>query len=294
MLAAASVAAATGAAGVIAEHPATGAGATEYELMRDQLGQDVTALREIQSIEAKIARKAEILPRYAEWVDGVVAAAEAEGAVGVQDDVVAQVMVWRIDVGDYEGAMPLIGYVLRWGVRLPERFDRTAGCLVAEEIAEAAIHAHSQDKPFPLDVLLQVHGLTAEEDMPDQVRAKLFRAIGEQMARKAEATEEGADGPAGGKRMALRAALGAFARALELNPKVGVKKQVERLQREENRLQAEADTAAGGQASARAAEDGAGDKSEGGGPGGTTAAEGGTPAAQGSDGDAADANQGQS
>jgi hypothetical protein len=243
MLAVASAAAATAAPGVLAEHAATGAGATEYELMRDQLGQDVTALREIQSIEAKIVRKAEILPRYADWVGGVVAAGEAEGAVGVQDDVLAQVMVWRIDVGDYEGAMPLIAYVLKWGVRLPERFDRTAGCLVAEEIAEAALHAHSQGKPFPLEVLLQVHGLTTEEDMPDQVRAKMFRAIGEQMARKAEETEEGADGPAGGKRMALRAALGAYTRALELNPKVGVKKEFERLQREAKKL----DEAAGGQ-----------------------------------------------
>lgn len=230
------VAAATVAAIPAEQRPPEGPEATEYELMRAQLGLDLAALREIQSIEAKIERKAELLPRYDAWVQGVLEAAGAEGGRGVQDDVLVQTMIWRMDVGDFTGALPLAAYVLRWGVTLPERFNRTAGCLIAELAADAAIKAHGQGQAFDLDVLLQIEELTASEDMPDEVRAKVNKAIGHQLAHAADQLEAGGNGPAGGKAAAIAGALVKLRRALELNPKAGVKKEIERLEREQRKL----------------------------------------------------------
>jgi hypothetical protein len=223
------------AAAVAAVRPPSGPEATEYEHQRARLGVDLRRLKELQSIEAKIELKRQLLPAYVPWVDGVLDA-EAAGQGGFQDDIFTQVMVWRIDVGDFEGALPLISYVLRHGLALPERFERTAATMIAEEIAEAAIKRLGQGEDFGFDLLQQVDGLTAKEDMPDQVRAKLQKAMGLQLVRSAAAIEPGADGPAGGKRAAIEGALRFLRRALELNPKAGVKAEIGKLEREAKAL----------------------------------------------------------
>ncbi len=222
--------AAAAAVGAPATRASSGAEATEYELQRARLGQDLAALREIQSREAKIARKREMLPAYDPWVQGVVEAA-ATGGRGIEDDVVVQTMIWALDCGDYERALPRAAYVIRWGLPMPGRFTSTAGCFIAEQTAENAAAARSAGEPFDLDVLLQVEDLTADADMHDQVRAKLAKEIGLRLSAAADAIEPGADGPAGGRPAAIEAALRKLRRALELDGKVGVKKEIERLER---------------------------------------------------------------
>jgi hypothetical protein len=237
--AAATLAAASG--GAAAARPASGPAATEYELQRARLGLDLRRLKNIQSIEAKIELKRELLPGYDAWVSGVLDAAAA-GAGGVQDDILTQIMIWRIDIGDYEGALPLAAYVLRWNLALPERFERTAATLIAEEIAEAALKALGQGEAFPFGLLVEVDDLTADEDMPDQVRAKLNKAMGLELARSSAALEPDADGPAGGKRAAMEGALRRLRRALELNSRAGVKRDIENLERARSKLAAAAPT----------------------------------------------------
>ena len=230
-------AAASAAVGTALARPTKGAEATEYELIRARLGVDLRRLREVQSIDNKIALKRELLPAYADWVKGVLEAAAA-GNRGVQDEILVQTMIWRIDVGDYEGAFPLIEYVLRWGLALPERFNRTAATMIAEEFADAALKALGQGEDFDLETLQRIDALTADHDMHDQVRAKLQKALGQQFARLADRAEAGADGPAGGKRGLVETALKHLREALRRNEKVGVKKDIERLEREQKKLTA--------------------------------------------------------
>lgn len=208
--------------------------ASEYELKRAELGEDVGALREIQSIEAKIARKADLLPKYDAWCAGVIEAAtdaEAEGKRIDTDDVLVQTMIWAIDCGDAERAVARATIVIRHGMELPTRFERTAGCMIAEEFAETAMKALKLDEAVvpALVPLLQIEQLTESEDMPDQVRAKLQRAIGEVICRAVDMTADDAafDGPAGGRRAAITAAIAKFKRALQLDSKAGVKKFIE-------------------------------------------------------------------
>jgi hypothetical protein len=182
-----------------------------HALMRAKLDTDRRRLKDVQSIERKIDVKREVLPDYADYVKGVLASGN-----GVQDDVLGYVLTWRIDVGDFAGAIDVARYVLDHNLALPDRFERTPATLIAEEPAEQALKAFAADKPFDLDVLREVFALTEPRDMPDQVRAKLHFAIGRHLA-KAGTDDQGA--------------LEHLRRAVELNEKVGAKKDIEQLER---------------------------------------------------------------
>ena len=217
--------------------------ATPYELLRAVLGNCLAELKQIQSIEEKIARKAIMLPNFMPWVDGVLegaAIAEEAGETyrATDDDILTQVLIWTLDVGDFAKALQLAAHVIRHGLALPERFKRTAATIVAEEIAEAALKAIGQGEAFDLATLQAADELTMREDMPDEARAKLKKTIVLELARQAAAMPDtGGDGAAGGKRAAIGAALESLKRAIALNPRVGVKKQIEGLERDLKRLE---------------------------------------------------------
>jgi hypothetical protein len=178
-------------------------------LMRAKLDTDRRRLKMVQSVERKIAIKREVLPDYDDYVAGVLA-----GGQGVQDDIIGYVLTWRIDIGDYSGALDVAHYVLDHNLSLPDRFERTPATLVAEEPAVQALKAYDAGKPFDVDVLKTILTLTAARDMPDQVRAKLHFAIGRHQAEQAP-----------------QQALDHLRRAVELHDKVGAKKDIEQLER---------------------------------------------------------------
>ena len=180
-----------------------------HRLMRAKLDTDRRRLQQVQSVERKIAIKREILGDYDAYVSGVLASGQ-----GVQDDVLGYVLTWRIDVGDYAGALAVARYVLDHNLSLPDRFERTPATLVAEEPAVQALKAYDAGKPFDVGVLETILALTASRDMPDQVRAKLHFAIGRHLAEHDPS-----------------AALEHLRRAVELHDKVGAKKDIEQLER---------------------------------------------------------------
>lgn len=202
---------------------ATMEGATSYELQLAKLTQDRLRLKQVQSNEGKAELKRQLLPEYAPYVEGVLSAGN-----GAQDEVLTTVMVWRIDAGDFEGALAIAAYVLKHNLVMPDRFERTTGCLIAEEVAEAANKALKADQPFDLDLIAETFALTAEQDMPDEVRAKLHLALARgslaQVDDKAEKLDEKALAYVG-------AAIANFTRALELHAGCGGKKELEAAQR---------------------------------------------------------------
>lgn len=168
--------------------PALMDGLTTYELMLAKLQQDQLRLKQVQSNQNKALLKAELLPEYADYVAGVLA-----GGKGAQDDVFVTVMLWRFDAGDFAGGLQAAAYVLQHELKMPERFNRTTGCVVAEEIAEAALRALKAGTAFDLEVTLQANELTARHDMPDAARAKLMLAIGRLYALKVKDDASGED-----------------------------------------------------------------------------------------------------
>lgn len=209
--------------------PESGPVASEYQLLLAALGVDLIQLRNIQSIERKIEAKREMIGRYLPWIEGALTAEHA-----AQDEIVSTMMVWAIDVEDWHLALTIAHHVLAHGIALPERYKRQPAVLIAEEFAEAGL------KPEPsVDVerLAVVDRLTADKDMPDQVRAKLQKAIGLGFKRRADAFDPEAESAvAGGKPALIATALDHFRRALELDKGCGVKKLIEGLERELKKL----------------------------------------------------------
>lgn len=193
-----------------------------YELMLAKLAEDRRKLKVIQSVEGKAKLKAELLPEYAPYVDGVLA---ADG--NHQDDVLVTVMVWRLDTGQWKAALDIAEHALRHGLVMPDQYQRNLVTVVTEELADQALALLQKNEhpPVDLDSLLRAEALVQESDMPDQVRAKLKKAIG-YAHREAEQLTE---------------ALENLNRALELDKSVGVKKDIERLEREINKLKTNPD-----------------------------------------------------
>ncbi len=162
------------------------------------------ALKQIQSVKAKIEAKRGFLPEYAAYVDGVL----SSGA-GVQDDALMTVMVWRLDAGDYEGALAIAAYALRHDLVMPPGFNRDTATAVVEEIADAAL---KETGAVPVETVQAALDLTDGHDMPDEVRAKARKALGLAL-----------------KDTDLAAAIDHLKAALDLDPKCGVKTELNRL-----------------------------------------------------------------
>lgn len=197
------------------------AGATSYELQLAQLAQHRARLKQIQSNQGKAELKRKLLPEYVPYIDGVLSAGR-----GAQDEILTTIMLWRVDVGDYNGALDIAGYVLENKLQMADRFERTTGCLLAEEIAEAGLNAQKAGNDFDLDVLVRAGTLTADEDMPDQVKAKLLLATG-----RGYAAEIKDDLPQPDDQVNLAKSRRFIAMAIELHSSCGGKKDLERVDR---------------------------------------------------------------
>lgn len=161
--------------------------ASGYDLMLLQLAEDRRRLKGVQSTVKKAEIKVELLPKYVAWAEGVLAAGGAQ-----QDDVLMYVMLWRIDAGDYAGALEIGRHALRHGWVMPLG-NRNVQTVLAEEMADAAQSAMLAATGFDADLLLQTLELTDGLDMPDQSRARLHKAIGAVLSESNPAYAMGGD-----------------------------------------------------------------------------------------------------
>ncbi|HCP77990.1 MAG TPA: terminase, partial [Pusillimonas sp.] len=104
------------------------AGSNAYELMLAKLYDDKRRLKEIQSVARKIEVKREILPDYDNWVAGAL-----EQGQGAQDEVLVTVMVWRMDIGDFEEALRIAEYVVKHDLVLPDQYERNVQTVIVDE-----------------------------------------------------------------------------------------------------------------------------------------------------------------
>ncbi len=141
-----------------------------FELMLAQLYEHKKALKQIQSMELKGKKKAEFLPDYMPYVNGVI-----EADHGETDEIISTMMIWSIDSGDINTALRIGAYVMIHKLPLPDHFGRTTATGLAEEIADRYLKDNSSVTPEQLGTLLE---LVEPDDMPDQVRSKLHKALG--------------------------------------------------------------------------------------------------------------------
>ncbi len=212
---------------------ARGAAATEhgavitdsgYDLLRLQLAEDRRRLKDIQSIERKIEAKHLLLPKYQDWI--VSTLNEGKGA---QDEVLMTTLVWHIDVGNFGIALQIAEYAIRHNLILPDTYSRNVATMLMDETAGTALSGKFEDPIEALYCLATVGALTVEQDAQDQARAKLHKATAYEFLKLVNAAnEEGIDPdmlePA-------KMAMDHLQRAMQLFEGVGVKRDIERLER---------------------------------------------------------------
>lgn len=181
-----------------------------YEMLNLKLVEDRRTLHSIQSILGKIAKKSELLPHYDDWINATLST-----GTGKSDPLLTTLMLWHIDVGNFERGLDIADYALKHRLTMPDNHQRTLATVVAEEVADTAKRLMQAEQPFDEGQVLRASTMTADHDVPDQVRAKLAKIIG-------ELTEE-AD-PA--------TALASYKMALQHDAKSGVKGSIKRLEKQ--------------------------------------------------------------
>jgi hypothetical protein len=219
-----------------------------YGLMRVKLSQDKNRLSQIQSHEKRAELKARLLPEYLDWVDTSLSTGN-----GAQDQVLTTLMVWAFDAGAYVLGLQIAGYVIGHRMPMADDYKRSPAAIVIDELSNAYLKGQwsplivqaGEDGTRELAavatadadlgraqaaaLLIEADTLTAEQDAPDQARAKLHKAIAYAALGKVQNADEadlGAIEPE-----ALRVALARLQRALELDSNAGVKKDIERIER---------------------------------------------------------------
>jgi hypothetical protein len=163
-----------------------------------------------------------MLPEYDSYVDGVL-----QARPGTQDDVLATVMVWHIDAGNYARALEIAEYALASGIKPPDQYNRNLPTIVQDEVAEAIL-AGKLSGADALQVAAKAMALTEQADTPDQAKSKLYKAAGWAVLGKTGSHDVDM---ATRTLKACKEALPLLQRAMELDTRAGVKKDIERLER---------------------------------------------------------------
>ena len=191
-----------------------------YELMLIKLATDRQQLKSIQSIQRKIELKRELVAGYQDWLDAAISKGN-----GAQDMIVSTLLVWHIDIGDFQRALQIAYYMMQHDMPLPDQYNRNLATLMLDEIPDAYIKAEKIDADA-VNVLKTVDFLTADKDAPDQARAKLHKALA-----YAYVQPLGEEDLLPEQVEQAQLALTEFNKALALFESIGVKKDIERLER---------------------------------------------------------------
>jgi tetratricopeptide (TPR) repeat protein len=220
-----------------------------YGLMRVKLSQDKGRIGQVQSHERRAELKAKLLPEYFDWIKTAI----TQGT-GAQDQVLTTIMVWAFDAGAYEVGLQIARYVIRHRMPMADDYKRSPAAIVIDELSNAYLKGQWAPKDVHVEadgtlqlalidtmanpavardhataLLIEADTLTADQDAPDQARAKLHKAIAYAALGKVQTAEDpdlAAVDPA-----ALQEALTRLQRALELDSNAGVKKDIERIER---------------------------------------------------------------
>ncbi|NIE97430.1 hypothetical protein F3J02_13235 [Acinetobacter sp. Tr-809] len=162
----------------------------------------------MKSIQERIAKKAEWLPEYAGFIDGCLAVSPAP-----QNTTLVHLMIWACDVNDFELAVKIAEYVVLNDMVMPEGYSRSTAEFITEQCAEVFIDDEVQ-AIANASLIERIIGLGDGEPMVDEVRAKIYRALGDALS-QAQPNE----------------AVSAYKNALRYNPKAGCKKDLEQLEK---------------------------------------------------------------
>ena len=165
-------------------------------------------LKDTKSTQEKIAKKKEWLPEYFGYIDGCLAVSPS-----AQNTTLVTLMIWAVDAGEYELAVRIAEYAILNEMVMPEGHARG----IAEFVTEQSAIDFCDDTDLAIahaELIKKIIELGVGEQMVDQARAKIFRALGDAL-KDAQPIE----------------AQNAYKNALRLDSKVGCKKDLTALEK---------------------------------------------------------------
>lgn len=162
----------------------------------------------MKSIQERISKKVEWLPEYSGYIDGCLAISPAP-----QNTTLVHLMIWACDANDFELAVRIAEYVVLNDMVMPEGYSRSTAEFVTEQCAEVFI----DDNDLAIanaSLIERIISLGEGEQIVDEVRAKIYRALGDAL-NQAQPIE----------------AVSAYKNALRYNPKARCKKDLEQLEK---------------------------------------------------------------
>ena len=189
---------------------------TPYQHLLKQLHADKAILKNIKSHQDKQQAKADLLPQYAEWLQGVL----TSGAIAESDQITPTLLVWQLDCGLLNETMPLEQIAMNSKAESPDEFQRSLPEIIVEQYAEQ-ISAGAEITPENINILVGWATEKSENgqhvhNLPDLIRAKMLKAAGEYFEDVEPPNQE--------------LVLSLYSQAVEYNNKIGLKKKIAQLQ----------------------------------------------------------------
>jgi len=176
-------------------------------LVISQFKSDRLRLTTIRSRSRRDEAKRSLLTEYDNWIDELMCSEVFNQA---QESMFVWLLLWHVDVGNWEKAVAMAAFALRKGMTTPLNFSRNLSEVIAEQVADG-INRSGEHVKYRV-VLESLIGLVISEDMKDQITAKLYKACGLAFI--------AAD---------VKHAEAMFEKALSFNPNVGVKQLIKNL-----------------------------------------------------------------
>lgn len=169
---------------------------------------DLQQQHSLESKSAKAEFKASRLDHYRDWVNGILANEERP-----YDKITTEMAVWAIDAGDLDFAIEIADYMLMGEHPMPIVFE--------EKTASALLRLFNhQAENATFTQLKCIENLFIAQDVKDDLRAKLYRNIGEHLVESDP-----------------KEALSYWDEALTLDDGVGIKTRAENLRKKINEQQ---------------------------------------------------------
>ena len=193
-----------------------------YQKLQMQMAKDKQLLKAIKGIPDKALAKAEMLPKYQSWLEEV----KNSGQAHPSDRIYVTAVLWMIDTGQIDRAIPYVEFAIEQQMQVTDEYQRSLTDLMIEEIAAQITAGHN----ITLGNIEKIARLITEThpesgrhklNIYDQVRAKYLKAA-------AEWHEEQ------GSQSHKQRAHHLYQKALHYNPRAGVKKRIEALQKAES------------------------------------------------------------
>lgn len=204
-------------------NPHGGPQGSEYQLLLGVLAEHKRKLSTISSIEAKAVYKAQAVQQFDGWIDGVL-----QSGTGEPDEILSTMLTWNADAGNYQRALDIAAYSIKHELAMPDEFNRNIAEFLMDVFSEKAEKSKLGTIEEAKVWLGEVIELTQGLDCLDQPKAKILKMHAFALIGKlgnSEFSPEGLDVHE------AATALNELKRAFELNSKVGVKKDIEKLER---------------------------------------------------------------